>query len=58
MLDQLVQVLVPQVGILILEIGSHGHDNVVGLIVFGLKGTTWRNHKCAYLLESSQLPSL
>lgn len=30
--DQLVQVLVPQVGILVLEVRSHGHDDVIGLI--------------------------
>lgn len=39
MLDQLVHILVPQVGVLVLEIRSHGHDNVVGAVVFGLEET-------------------
>lgn len=35
--DQLVQVLVPQIGILILEVWAHGHDNVIGLIHCSLR---------------------
>lgn len=35
--DQLVQVLVPQVGIFILEVRAHGHDDVIGLIHRRLK---------------------
>lgn len=30
--DQLVQVLVPQVGVLVLEVRAHGHDDVIGLV--------------------------
>lgn len=35
--DQLVQVLVPQVRVLVLEVGAHGHDDVIGLVHCGLK---------------------
>lgn len=35
--DQLVQVLVPQIGILILEVWAHGHDYVIGLIHCSLR---------------------
>lgn len=36
--DQLVQVLVPQVGVLVLEVRAHGHDDVIGLVHLGLGG--------------------
>lgn len=34
--DQLVQVLVPGVGVLVLEVTAHGHHDVVGVEVLGL----------------------
>lgn len=36
--NQFIHVLVPQVGVLILEIGAHGHDDVIAFINFCLKG--------------------
>lgn len=53
MFNQLVHVLVPEVGILILEIRAHCHDNVVGAIVLGLQGTVLRIDK----LISSDSPT-
>lgn len=38
--DELVHVLEPQVGILIVEVGTHRHDDVVGAVVLGL-GWGW-----------------
>lgn len=35
--DELVQVLIPQVGVLILEVRAHGHDDVIGLIDLSLR---------------------
>lgn len=34
--DQFVQVLVPGVGVLVLEVAAHGHHDVVGVEVLGL----------------------
>lgn len=39
--DQLVQVLVPQVGILVLEVRAHGHDDVIRLIRQSLTREGW-----------------
>lgn len=36
--NQFIHVLVPQVGVLILEIGAHGHDDVIAFINFCLEG--------------------
>lgn len=35
--NQFIQVLVPQVGVLILKIGAHGHDDVIAFINCCLK---------------------
>lgn len=55
MIDQLVHVLVPQQGVLVLEIRSHRHDNVVCAIVFGLKRTL-KSSKQVYLSNSHSPP--
>lgn len=34
--DELVQVLKPQVGVLVVEVGAHGHQDVVGAVLPGL----------------------
>lgn len=43
--DELVQVLVPQVGVLILEVGAHGHDDVIRLVLAGLREETSQDTK-------------
>lgn len=40
--NQLIHVLVPQVGVLVLEVGAHGHDDVIGFINVCLKGGSER----------------
>lgn len=46
--DQLVQVLVPGVGVLVLEVTAHGHHDVVGVEVLGLYMYIQRVQKMRY----------
>lgn len=58
--DKLVQILVPQVGILILEVWPHGHYDVIGLIhQWLMEGKTvvlWIILKLLKITQNHQLP--
>lgn len=46
--DELVHVLEPQVGVLVVEVGAHRHDDVVGAVALSLgRGGGWGTHRSA-----------